>query len=250
VIRDIEVRHGYTMADLEQMTRAALVADRSMAADIRDRRDAAWSAIAEHLCAAEQPPSRQELIRVGWQAIYREVRDGYRHYGYADRAWDAGHASGPRFVAYWYRPIEPSHEERIVERLAVSQVLTRLSDVYRDAVVALATADDYMGAADLLGISYKALVARIGTARKSVQRLWHEGETPRRLRQTDRRVGSHSVERATHCGNGHEWTPENTYERKRILRGKRHTSRVCKTCEHERSVKRAAASREAKAGAA
>ncbi|MEV8636555.1 hypothetical protein AB0395_33400 [Streptosporangium sp. NPDC051023] len=247
MIGDIEVRHGFTLADLEQMTRAALVADRSMAADISDRRDAAWSAIAEHLCAAETPPTRAELIRVGWQAIYREIRDGYRHYGYADRRWDAGVASGPRFVAYWYSPVQPSHEERIVERLAVGQVLARLTPTYRDAVAALATADDYVKAAELLGIGYKALVARVGTARKTVLRLWHEGETPRRVRRTDRRVGVHGVELATHCPHGHEWTPENTQVRYRILRGKRHRSRVCRACQHERSVRRAAAAREAKA---
>lgn len=238
MIGDIEVRHGYTMADLEKMTRAALVADRSMAADISDRRDAAWAAIAEHLCAAETPPSRQELIRIGWQAIYREIRDGYRHYGYADRRWDAGHGSAPRFAAYWYSPVQQSHEERIVERIAVGQVLARLTPTYRDAVAALATADDYMKAAELLGINYKALISRISTARRTLLRLWHEGETPRKVRQTDRRVGVHGAELATHCIHGHEWTSENTYVRYRILRGKRHRARVCRTCENERHARR------------
>jgi hypothetical protein len=248
VSQDLEVRHGYTLADLEQMTRAAVMADRSMAGDIRGRRDVAWSAIAEALCSAEEPPIRQELIRVGWQAVYREIRDSYRHHGYAERAQESGHGSAPRFAAYWYRPIQPSHEERIVERLAIAQVLSRLTVTYRDAVTALAVADDYMKAAGLLGISYKAFKFRIGKARNDALSLWHEGETPYKSpHRTDRRVGSHSNPLATHCAAGHEWTPDNTYTRHRILRGKRHTSRVCKACEHERSVRRAQEAKERRA---
>lgn len=64
-----------------------------------------------------------------------------------------------------------------------------------------------------------------------------------RPRRTDRRVGAHDKELATHCSNGHEWTPENTHIRRRTLRGKPHTSRVCKACERDRSAARAKARR-------
>lgn len=238
-----EVKHGYTLHDLDQMTRAAVIADRSMASNIEDRKDTAWSAIAEHLCASEEPPNRQELIRIGWQAIYRDARTAFRERGRPDEAWAGGtYASRPRFVQYWSDlQVTPSHEGKVVETLAVRQVLTPLTDTYRSAVVALAAADDYAKAADMLGIGYKAFGMRIRTARKQVLALWHEGETPYlSSHRTDRRVGSYSAEQATHCGNGHEWTPDNTYIRNRILRGKRHTSRVCKACEQERSVRRAA----------
>lgn len=235
-----EVRHGYTLHDLDQITRAAVIADRSMASNIEDRKDIAWSAIAEHLCLSEDPPARHELIRVGWQAIYREARTAFRDRGRPDKAWSSDeYESRPRFAQYWRdMQVTPSHESRVVESIAVWQVLEPLADTYRGAVVALAAMDDYVQAANLLGINYKAFVARIGTARKTVLRLWHEGETPRRTRTTDRRVGSYSTEKATHCSAGHEWTPENTHVRNRILRGKRHTSRACKACERERSARR------------
>lgn len=242
----MEVRHGYTLHDLDQMTRAAMIADRSLAMDYAERRDIAWSAIAEALCAAPHWPARHALIRAGWQAIYRAVREEYRQHGYADRAWQSGHATAPRFVQYWYSPVQAGHEERIVERLAVSQVLARLTPAYRDAVTALAAANDYMQAADLLGISYTALVARIGTARKTALRLWHEGETPRKVRRTDRRVGAHGAEPATHCAHGHEWTPENTRIRYGTSHGKRQRRRACWACERARSARRTAEAREAK----
>jgi len=237
----MEVRHGYTLRDLDQMTRAAVIADRSMASDIQDRKDTAWSAIAEHLCASEESPTRQELIQIGWQAIYREARTTYRSHGRPDEAWGSDHyASAPRFAQYWAeRQIVPSPEGRIVERLAVAQVIAPLGAVYRDALIALAVTDNYMKAADLLGINYPAFTERLRVARRRVLGLWHEGETPYLSRhRTDRRTGSHTAELATHCSAGHEWTPENTRVRHRILRGKRHTSRVCKACEQERSVRR------------
>jgi hypothetical protein len=237
-----EVLHGYTLDDLEKMTRAAVIADRSMAMDYATRHDVAWSAIAEHLVICEDPPIRQELIRIGWQAIYREARTAYRERGRPDTAWQTDdYESRPRFALYWRdHLVTPSHEGRIVESIAVHQVLARLTPTYADAIVALAAHNDYAVAAAALRISYKALVARIGTARARVLALWHQGETPHRPRRTDRRVGSYSTELATHCSNGHEWTPENTRIRTRTLRGKRHTSRACKACEHERSIQRTA----------
>jgi hypothetical protein len=245
--RDQEVKYGYTLRDLDQMTHAAMIADRSMAMDYADRRDIAWSAIAEALCEAPHWPRRSSLIQAGWQAIYRAVREEYRQHGYADRAASSGHASAPRFAQFWYSPVAAGHEERIVERIAVGEIVATLTPTYRDALTALAVHGDYQRGADALGISYKAFVARIGVARQQTRGQWFEGETPRKIRTTDRRVGAYGQELATHCSNGHEWTPENTYTRRRILRGKRHTSRVCKTCTHDRSVERARARRESAA---
>lgn len=187
-----ELCHGYTLHDLHQMTRAAVVADRSMAMDYRDRWDTAWSAIAEHLYAAGTPPRRQELIRTGWQAIYAEVRDGYRHYGYQGRQWDAGHASGPRFVVYWtgLPQVTPSPEERVVERHALPQLLSALTDGQRRVIAALAAhGGDRPAAAAALGCSEKALNHQLLMARRRCLALWLEGETPCRptLRRLDRR---------------------------------------------------------------
>lgn len=233
---EIPVAHGYTMQDLQRITAAAVSADRSMALNYADRRDIAWSAIAEYLCTAESPPHRQELVRVGWQAIYRSVRDSYRSRGYVDGNYGLdGAPTMPRFVMFWGSTVTPSPEDDIVESTAVAQVVGTLTSTYRDALVALAVHDDYMLGAASLGINYKAFIARIGVARKQVLALWHQGETPRRQRRTDRRVEAHGRALATHCVRGHEWTLDNTRIRYRTLRGRRHESRVCRECESRRT---------------
>lgn len=235
------VRHGYTLRDLDLLTHGALKADRLMALDYADRKDIAWSAIAEYLCAAEKAPTRIELIQVGWQAIYRTVREGYRQRG--SRDGDVSLDGAPtmsRFAQYWQPGLNLSLEERVVERVAVAQIFAELSDTDRDALDALALADDYAKAADLLGCNYKAAVARINTARKHVRALWHEWETPRPVTRTDRRVASHTAELATHCGNDHEWTPENTRMANTMKNGKPHRRRFCRQCERDRYVRRAA----------
>lgn len=231
---DAHVAHGFSLRDLDRMTHAAAIADRSRALDYADKMAIAWSAIAEALVAAAEPPDRQALVRVGWQAIYRTVRDDYRSHGRNDDG-----EVMPRFAMFWFSPVtHDSPENWIVEAVAVGQVLDTLTPIYRDAMVALAVHDDYLRAARSLGIEYKAFVARIGVARKRLLTLWHEGEAPHRVYYADRRVESHSVTLATHCQNNHEWTPENTYIRHRMLRGKPHKSRVCRACESERSARR------------
>lgn len=242
-LRAMHIRHGYTLNDLDRLTKMALGADRLLAMGYTERHDIAWSAIAEALCAASEPPHYQELVRIGWQAIYRHVRDGLRQRGYADgeRDWSSDEPTRPRFVAYWGSRVEPSHEDRIVEKIAADQVLATLGGPCRDAVVALAVHDDYLKAAESLGIRYTALTARMRTARAQFLGRWHEGETPHRPRRVDRRVESHSKESATHCGNGHEWTPENTRNATTMAQGKPKHRRFCRECERDRGRAKGAA---------
>lgn len=184
--------HGYTLRDLYRLTAAAMRADRSGAMDWTDRWNVAWSAIAEALYGAEEPPHRQHLVRVGWQAIYAEVRDGRRHNGYRDREFDAGLGSAPRFAAYWLglpRTV-PSPEEGVVERLTVPRLLATLTEGQRRVIMAVAVAaGDRPAAARALGLSEKALNYQLRTARGRCLAAWLEGETPHRpaLRRLDRR---------------------------------------------------------------
>jgi hypothetical protein len=141
-------------------------------------------------------------------------------------------------VQFWSSGVTPSPEDRVVDRLAVDQVLASLKHTYRDAITALALADDYAKGAELLGLNYTAFTARLSIARRQILTLWHEGETPHRVRRTDRRVESHTGELATHCGNGHEWTPENTRWAQTMQRGKPKRRRFCRRCEHERAIRR------------
>lgn len=215
------IAHGYTLTDLDKLTRAAIIADRSMAMPHAERHDIAWSAIAEHLYAAESPPSRQELIRVGWAAIYHEVRDGRRHNGYRDRQFDAGLGSAPRFARFWTHR-DGDFETDLVERLGAREIFAALRESHRDAVLALATFDDHQAAATALGISYKALCARMVGARREFTALWLEHETPPGSRRGDDDA----------CGRGHAFA-----EHGRINgQGKRH----CMACAR---IRRASARR-------
>lgn len=234
--------HGYTLDDLHAMTRSSVAADRLMAAPACQRYDTAWAAIAEHLVAANDRPERRELIQVGWQAIYREVRDGLRQRGHRDgeREWVSGQPTMPRFVQFWGAGVTPSHEDWVVERVALTQVLTLASDLYVDALTALAVHGDYERAAAALGINYSTLTVRLSTIRQRILAAWHEGETPRQVQRTDRRVEARGKEVAASCRSGHEWTPENTHWRYRMRRGKPHKSRVCRACEAARSRERVA----------
>lgn len=229
----MELKHGYTLRDLQQMTHAAVMADRSMALDYRTRTDVAWSSIATALYEADEPPHRQSLIRTGWQAIYREARDTYRQRGYTD-----DHAAlevRSRFVMFWGSQTVPSHEDGIVERLAVYEVLSRLTPTYLDAIIALAAHGNYQDAAASMGLKQGAFNFRVAEARRRLVRLWLEHETPRPLR-IDRRVEVAGKALSTHCGKGHEYTPENTRWRKNS--GRRGMVRDCRACDTERSRRR------------
>lgn len=239
-VDDLHLAHGYTLRDLHQMTTAACKADRLLAMPYEQRRDIAWSEIAVTLASAEDPPQRQELIRVGWQAIYRHVREGLRERGYRDdRDWSGANPTMPRFVQFWGSNITPSHEDRVVERVATRQVMVTITGVYRDAVIALAAFGDYQAAADALGISREALHQRINTARRTFLRRWHQGETPHRPRGINRLAPG--TGKQPHCNAGHEWTPENTRTRSRIARGKVRTRRECRACERDRRRRRTGA---------
>lgn len=245
----LHVAHGYTLTDLDQMTHAACIADRTLAMDHHTKRDIAWSAIALALCEAQTPPHRQELIRIGWQAIYRDVRDERRSHGVPDSSYgDYDVSLRPRFAMYWEeKRYIPSPENGIVERLAAHQVAARLRPDEMAAVVALAVHDDYSRAAEALGIGYSTLTMRLGCARRRWFRWWLEGETPYRPRRRDGRVGVQGKEPNTHCRTGHEWTPENTRWGWRRAHGRLTKRRYCRACESAHSKARVAARQQAKA---
>ncbi|MET7795734.1 hypothetical protein [Streptomyces decoyicus] len=225
------VAHGYTMRDLDRAARAACTADRSLSSNVSLRYDLAWSAIAEHLVTADQPPAWNELVRVGWQAIYQDVKAVRRLYGVDSTGRSGEVGSAPRFIAYWTHVPTDAVGDGIVERIAVHQVLATLPEHQRQAVVALATQDDYQRAADSLGLKYGTLTARIRLGRRGFRALWFAPETAPPTKGTDRRVASRAGI-PNHCPKGHEFTPENTIRRP-SSRGRR-----CRTCEQIRDAAR------------
>ena len=182
------VAWGWTLADLGELSRAAVRNNRSWrpAADARDRADAAWHGVAELLCSAQEQPSRNDLLEAGRRAVQREVRDGQRHHGTRSDTRNDGSA----FARYWSWHAMPatSPEAAVVERTAAWQVLAALTARQRDAVMALAMLGDYEMAAAALGIRPQTFRSLLGRSRRAFLALWHEGEVPSKPWGCDRRV--------------------------------------------------------------
>lgn len=171
------LRHGYNLADLDRLTRAALRRGWGILLDYRTRYELAWSAIAERLYSAPEgsPPSPADLVGAGQDAISSHVDSEQRHRGY-DRETGGGM---PRWAAYWngQRPVrEP--EAGLIERMALWQVWPELTPAQRGAFLAVAACGTYDAAADSLGISRKTLAHHLDAGRKRFAALWHEHETP------------------------------------------------------------------------
>lgn len=185
----LQLRHDYTLADMDRLTRVAVSSVGRLASDARDRYDTAWCAIVEHLYSVEDPPVPRDLIWVGRTAIYDEIRDYRHHHGFFKSDWQCGPGSSPAFWRYWW-PVTwavPSRENVIVEQLALHQILAVMSPRRREAIFALATFDTYERAATALGISYRAFIIRLNHARADFRALWHEGEAPSRMWGSDQR---------------------------------------------------------------
>jgi hypothetical protein len=251
-VGDEELRHGYTATALHQLTKlAANTAKAWLSMDYTDLMEAAWFGIVEHLYTSDEWPPRYDLVRAGQDAIHRLVAGEMHHHGY-NKAKSAGGAyNGPAsssvFIRFWTNPHPDSPERRIVERTALQQIMPRLSPGQREAIYALAVHDDYLAAARAIGQSYEGFKSQVSKGRRRFLELWHEGEEPSKQWGTDRRVAVHGKELATHCGRGHEWTPENTIHRTYKRAGKPSKSRVCRACQKLRGEQRTQAERERRA---
>ena len=193
-----EVRHGFTLAQLDRIAALATNTGRALVMHYQDRRDEAWSAIVEHLYAAEEPPTSHQLVEVGRSAIYDLIRSEFREMGFYRQHTDGvthGPGSSPKFRWYWECITVParSPEGPVVERMALAQILPRLAPAQRKAIIALAATDRYETAAALLGVSSSAFKSSIALGRRRFRELWHEGETPSRPWGTDRRADRRGV---------------------------------------------------------
>jgi DNA-directed RNA polymerase specialized sigma24 family protein len=189
------VLHGYTLADLDRIALHVVRINMAWwpAGDRRDQADTAWEGIAEHLCAAPTPPTRQDLIEAGRTALVREVRDHARHHGAGSHNGIAN--AGAKFTAFWSSASAvPSPEGPVTERVAVAQVLAALTPRQRDALLALALHGDYWAAAEALGIRPQTFRSLLGRARGEFFRHWFAPDAPPPIRGTDRRTGRHETD--------------------------------------------------------
>jgi predicted DNA-binding protein (UPF0251 family) len=175
------IAHGYNLADLDKLARIAISRSRGTRSDYLDRYQAAWSAIAEHLCTHESP-TPADLVHAGWCAVAANTARTARSHGYDPRV-----GRTDSFERYWTAAPGLSVEDRVVETVTLWQIMARLTDRQRQMINALAATGDYQLAAQAMGMHYAAFVVALNRARRVFLRWWFEGETPPKRIQRDRR---------------------------------------------------------------
>ena len=220
------------IADLHTLDRLAWSAawrSWSRVLDPHERHDIAYGAIAEVVAthgAEGTVATVVELVDAGIAAIEAEataVRSGYGLTAPRGHAvfWDDDRA-------------EPDPGDIVPPRLALAEVMAALPERHVEALLALAAYGDPQTAARAVGVSYGTFQRRVQVARRAAYELWFDGETPPRP-TFDRRT---PTALATHCGRGHEYTPENTRWRKATSgRGRK---RACRACDRIYEERRAA----------
>lgn len=190
------LRHGYNLADLDQLAKFATRRVFGATIHPRDRYDLAWSAIVEHLYTAATRPDPSDLITSGQKAIARHHEIELHHHGVQQHTY----APAPRHAIYWQGITHPapSPETCTVEQFALYQIWPRLTVAERAAVHALAAHRTHQAAADALGVSYQTFAARLAKARERFLRLWHEGEQPSRLWRKDQRAARRASGQTTY----------------------------------------------------
>lgn len=185
-----EIAHGYTLSDVIHIANAAAANNAAYAA--ADFGELAWhaqAAVVDHLLTAETSPTRHDLAYAGKAAVWTAIREARQAHGYRNRDPWEGYGSAPRFAVYWHVAAGESHEERIVERLALTQVLAVLREADRRTLLVAAAYDDPDDAAIATGRSLATWRYAVRTARRAAHDAWHAPEIPAvtGLRRLDRR---------------------------------------------------------------
>lgn len=182
--RAVEVRHGYTLTDLERLAKIAVARDFwHQGMHPADRYDLSFSAMAEHLYAADQRPTANDLFSAATTAVRRQAQTDRSAHGTSNTDVYAG---APNFYRYWWDQFGhvPGPEDRVVDRTALWQILDALAPRLKKTLLALATHDK---AAASLGITRATYFGNLSDARRAFYQLWHEGGKPSRLWAADRR---------------------------------------------------------------
>lgn len=185
------LRHGYRLSDVHRyalMAAASRYAPRTL--PHHERVDIAWHAIVEALYEFTEYLSPTHLCHVGTVAVSRASQRENHHAGLTHK-----HQPSPRFARFWANRTDNGHEDAVVERIALGQVLQLLPTDQRAALVALAALGTRDAASAALGLTHNGLDSRLARARRVIYRAWFEGQVPPKRRR-DRRVGAYSTREA------------------------------------------------------
>lgn len=188
---DMEIAHGYTLKQINGLAvHAAKLCNWVNGMELTDRAVSAWSAIAEHLQLSYSRPEETELVAIAWKAMKTQHYKDLRTHGMGGQ--DRSMVS-KAYVRYWTTESAPthSHEDRIVDTLAMAQIWPQLTRLQRDVLRALADHDDRETAARSLGMTRDRFNTALAQARIAFRKLWHEHETPSKNWGSDRPGSRH-----------------------------------------------------------
>lgn len=170
--------HGYTMADIDRIAAVAVRKDwYSKGLMTHDERiECAWDAVVATLYAAEEWPPFFQLLTAGVRALSSEAVATRKFYGMTKEGL------APRHIAYWlpiHRTPTDGFSDHLVEKMALREVLGVLTDLQYEAIATLAAFDNRADlAADSLGVKRSTFQMRVHDARKRINAVWYDGETP------------------------------------------------------------------------
>lgn len=187
------LRHGWTIEHVDGLAWGVATSDRwHSATPLEEKHDHARYGILTHLLSVGEPPASHDLYRAGLAEIGRAVTADNQFYGRrhtADEHGNFGHI--PQAARYWTHTPQ-TLEDRVIERIALTQVWPLADDRQRQAIAALAACGDYEQAAAAIGVQRSALTKRLRGGRTAITAAWFEHETPPRRRSNDRRVSARS----------------------------------------------------------
>lgn len=180
------LRHGYTTADLAELTRrAALLSRWKGILTYKERADIAQFAVVERILSAAERPDFWFLVNAGEKAINRYVKAEGRYRGFdLGNGGDYGGKVKVKFFRYWHgsdRLDSFSHEDRVVDALALRQIWPMLTEAQQMALLAFAKYGDHSKAGAELSTSPENMRTRVHTARKRFLQWWHQNEKPSRV---------------------------------------------------------------------
>ena len=217
-----------SVGQIDNASRTAALHCWSQLLPMDERFQVAWQAIAEAAASNDERLRYNAMIQIGKEAIDDEARAWGRHHG---------RSNARSFQAFWLDRYEldaanTQFEDRLVDKVALAQVMAVLPSRMSTALIALSISGDLAGAAQLLGQHYDTVTRNVRDARRAIYAMWFEGDTPPSP-PIDRRVESYRQPRADQCPQGHDLTADNVYRLGR-------TGRTCRTCQIARSAARRA----------
>lgn len=184
--QDAPIAHGYSLRQVNGLAvHAAKLCNWVNGMEMTHRAETAWSAIVEHLQLSHTRPEETELIAIAWKEMKRRHYQDLRTHGLGGQ--DRSMVSRA-YLRYWTSESAPthSHEDRIVDTLALAQIWPRLTQTQRDVLRALAQHDDRSRAARSLGMTRDRFNTALSRARTAFREFWHEHETPSKTWGADR----------------------------------------------------------------